>query len=170
MGKTFNRDRSDDNIACMNARMREKQRILTLSIKPKNKPEWEKLMADMDAFYQQNEWAMDIDDYAVSKGYAPYKLTRQWPKENEMFADHIARLFAFLKQRHNKYMMEQGKMALLILKERALYNPLLAELEKELKKDEPSAPHITVHLPPVEKTPALDAHRKGTHEKNTLEQ
>ena len=154
----------------MIARRKEKQRVLTMARKPQTGSEWDALIKDMKAWYAKNKWAMDIDDYAVAKGYVPYKINRDWPNENEAFKEHIASIYALIKQRHNKYMMEQGKMSLLILKERPLYNPVLAEYEQQLKKDEQTAPNITVQFPPVEKTAAFADYKKGNDEKNTLEQ
>lgn len=170
MAKTFNRDRTPENVALMIARRKEKQRKLTEARKPQTKAEWEALILDMKEWYQQNDWALDIDDYAVAKGYVPYKINRDWPNENELFKEHIASMYALLKQRHNNLLVKEGKIAQLILKERPLYNPLLAAYEQQLKKDEQAVPNISLHFPPVENTPALAAHMKGKNEKNTLEQ
>ena len=161
---------NDETRAQMIARKKEKQRKLSEARKPQSLAEWVALIDDMNAWYKQNQWALDIDDYAVAKGYVPYKIYRDWPNEYELFKEHIATLYAFLKQRHNNLMVQEGKMSQLILKERALYNPRLAEYEQQLKKDDEQKPTaINIYQQPIPRTNALDEHERKKHEKNTLE-
>lgn len=170
--KTRLRSVEDDNErALMNARRREKQRELTEARKPKNTASWVALIDDMNAWYKANEWALDIDDYAVAKGYVPYKIYRDWPNEVELFKEHISSLYAMLKQRHNNIMMQEGKMSQLIMKERPLYNPRLAEYEQSLRKqDETQQPsNMTVYYKEIPRTTALDVHEREKNEKNSLE-
>lgn len=169
--KTRLRSIEDDNErALMIARKKEKERILTMNRKPSKPAEWLKLIEDMDTWYKQNQWSMDIDDYAVAKGYAPYKIYRDWPAENELFKEHIATLYAFLKQRHNNLMISEGKMSQLIMKERPLYNPRLADYEQSLRKDDDTKPTaMTVHFKEIPRTDALDKHEREKNEKDPLE-
>lgn len=166
-----NRPDSWHQASQMNARRREKQRQLTEARKPQKDAQWIALIDDMNAWYKANEWALDIDDYAVAKGYVPYKIYRDWPNEVELFKEHISSLYAMLKQRHNNIMMQEGKMSQLIMKERPLYNPRLAEYEQSLRKqDETQQPsNMTVYYKEIPRTPALDVHEREKNEKNSLE-
>lgn len=126
---------STEEAVLMNARHKEKKRELTDSKKPKVLSGWVSLIEDMRTFYTTNEWAVDIDDYAISKGYAPYKVRKQWPNHEPIFQEYIQELYAFLKSRHNALLIKEGKFAQIINRERPLYNPDLAEYEDKQKQD-----------------------------------
>lgn len=154
----------------MIARKKEKQRKLTQARKPQSPAEWVALIDHMSLWFKENQWSLDIDDYAVAHGYVPYKITKDWPNEIEIFKEHISLMYALLKQRHNNLMLAEGKMSQLIMKERVLYNQRLAEYEQELKKDDEQKPTaINIYQQPIPRTNALDEHERKKHEKNTLE-
>lgn len=161
---------NDEARAHMIARKKEKQRKLNQARKPQSLAEWVALINHMSLWFKENQWSLDIDDYAVAHGYVPYKITRDWPNEIEIFKEHISLMYALLKQRHNNLMLAEGKMSQLIMKERVLYNQRLAEYEQLLKKDDEQKPTtIHVYQEPIPRTNALDEHERKKHEKNTLE-
>lgn len=118
------------DLTLMNARRKEKKRMLTDAHKPKTRSDWVYLIDEMRAFYKNNDWAVDIDDYAISKGFAPYKIRKTWPNDEPLFQEYIQELYAYLKSRHNAILMKEGKFAQIINRERPLYNPDLAEYER----------------------------------------
>lgn len=161
--KTDNRRPIDhDDITLMNARRKEKKRQLAQARKPQRDSEWLALGENMFKWFQENEYAIDIDDYAISHGYPPYTLKKHWANESPILKEYLEKSYHLLKLRHNKYLESQDKLAGILYKERPLYNWELKDYELMMKqKDDENKGNINVTIEAAPDTGLKPAPKKG---------
>lgn len=113
---------SDCDAALMNARKKEKKKMLAESKKPSRPSEWLALGEHWLAWAKNNPWSTNIDDYANAHGYRAYTFKKDWPKESEVFKGYLEQCVSITHARRNAYMDLKDKFYLQILKELPLYN------------------------------------------------
>lgn len=132
----FNAPRNSEEAALMNARKKEKKKMLAASQKPTSPSGWTTLGEHFYKWVKENEWSKDIDDYANTHGYPAYSFKTAWVKESEIFKMFFEQATHITLSRRYKYMDLKDKYFLIVMKELPLYNWSLADYEKSLKKQE----------------------------------
>lgn len=147
----------DMDAASMNARKKEKKKQLTQAIKPISLSGWVALKDHWLAWIKTNEWSLNINDYAIAHGYPPYKF-KKWAKESEVFQEGLEMALYICSQRRDRYMQQEQKFYMQVLKQLPQYDPDYADYEREIKAQEEAVSKgiINLVLPDVKRTEELD--------------
>ena len=151
----------------MNARKKEKKKLLTQAIKPSRASEWEALGQDWLKWVKTNEYSMNIHDYPIAMGYPPYKFKKEWAKESSIFRDYLEQCVYICAQRRDRYMDSKDKLYLQILKQLPQYDWEYKDIEDERVFKESLVDEVkwTTIIAPVQQTEKLDEFIKKQKEK-----
>lgn len=117
----------------MNARKKEKQQLFKDARKPSTLSEFVYLSEKMMKWFQENPDTKNILCFVYKHGYT-WGEFKTWRKESEVFNKALETCVQMCYERREEYLKAEGKLSQAYLREQPLYNPMLAEYEKELKE------------------------------------
>jgi len=129
MAKIDNRKpHQQSDLTLMNARIREKKKLIKFGRKPTTLSEWANLADELLA-WSKLETSLNIDEFALMRNYGPHSIAR-WIHDNDYFATCWEMANYHIHLRRLKLLKDSDKM---FHRYMALYDTRLGEHERDLK-------------------------------------
>lgn len=126
----------DADPTLMNARIKEKKKLLKESRRPKSISDFVTLSDHMIKWFQDNPAIRNFLTYADRHGYT-WSEFKSWRRESDYFFQAIERCMQICLERRETYLENENKLTAIYIREQPVYNPLLGDYEREMKqKDE----------------------------------
>lgn len=122
-----------NDIASMNARKKEKEKLFKNARKPSTLSEFVYLSEKMMKWFQDHPDTKNFLCFVYQNGYS-WSEFKNWRKESEIFCKAIETCVQMCAERRERYLDARDKLSQVYLREQPLYNPMLSDYEKEMKE------------------------------------